>query len=99
MDLGLVRRRGLLADDGGVGFGIGESLGLALGEALKRDGVVDCKMLHSFLFLVVVVDAGGGVPCFMAYNVSQQWSANASGAKRLIFLRRQKEKMGFPFLF
>ena len=35
MDLGLVRRRGFLADDGGVGFGIGESLGLALGEALK----------------------------------------------------------------
>lgn len=86
MDLGLVRRRGLLADGGGVGFGIGESLGLALGEALKRDGVVDGDMLHSFLFLVVVVDAvggggGGGVPCFMAYNISQQWPANASEAK------------------
>ena len=89
MDLGLVRRRGLLADDGGVGFGIGESLGLALGEALKRDGVVDGDMLHSFLFLVVVVDAGGcgggGVPCFMACNLSQQWSANASEAKDLHF--------------
>ena len=83
MDLGLVRRRGLLADDGGVGFGIGESLGLALGEALKRDGVVDGDMLHSFLFLLVVVDAGGGggVPCFIAYNISQQWPANASEAK------------------
>ena len=81
MDLGLVRRRGLLADDGGVGFGIGESLGLALGEALKRDGIVDGDMLHSFLFLLVVVDAGGGVPCFMAYNISQQWPANASEAK------------------
>lgn len=84
MDLGLVRRRGLLADGGGVGFGIGESLGLALGEALKRDGVVDGDMLHSFLFLVVVVDAvgggGGGVPCFIAYNISQQWPANASEA-------------------
>ena len=89
MDLGLVRRRGLLADDGGVGFGIGESLGLALGEALKRDGVVDGDMLHSFLFLVVVVDAGGGggggVPCFMACNLSQQWPANASEAKDLHF--------------
>jgi hypothetical protein len=71
----LVRRRGLLVDDAGAGFGIGESFDLALGEALRREGVVECDM--SFLFLVVgVVDVG--VPCFMAYNISQQGSVTAS---------------------
>lgn len=50
-------------------------MGLALGEALRRDGVVDCAMLPSFPLVVVDVGGdgggggGGGVPCFITAYV------------------------------
>jgi hypothetical protein len=60
-----------LADDSRLDFASGVDLVVVdLGEALRRDGVVDCDMsegLHSFLLVVAVVGGGGGggVPCFI----------------------------------
>lgn len=80
--MGLFRTRCLLAG-GGADFGAALAddtrlvfasllvvVVVALGEALRRDGVVDCDMsvgLHSFLVVVVVGGGGGGggVPLFI----------------------------------